>query len=227
MRLKKSNYKENILVATTFEKGAEEIIKISSKLNINYFQGETKNVLDRFYKAAIKYQPKYIVRITSDCPLIDPLLIDKIVDFAKANNLDYASNVLVHNYPDGQDVEVIKYKALQIAWIEAKLNSEKEHVTPYIINNSSFYNKKKFRALNYKENFNTKYSTLRMTVDYEIDLDAIKFLINKKGVFCSWEVYADLMLAHLLEFKNQNFKRNENYLNQIFFENESDRTESI
>lgn len=218
-RLIKSKRANGVIVATTFEKDTDKIELITKKLGINFFQGDTEDVLDRYYKAAIKYSADYIVRVTSDCPLIDPNLLDKVIDFTLKENLDYGSNVLIHNYPDGQDIEVFKFDALKFAWQEADNISEREHVTPYIINNSSFYGKNSFKAKNFSEAISTKFSKIRMTVDYEIDIELIRYLINEKGKFSDWQTYAELFLNTSKNFKNQEIKRNESYLKQI--ENES------
>lgn len=218
-RLKKCKNKSDIIIATTFEDGVEKIIHIAKKMKVRYHQGDTDNVLDRFYKALKTSPPDFVVRITSDCPLIDNNLVDKIIKFSVNENLDYVSNVMIHNYPDGQDVEVFKYSALKVAWKEAKLKSEKEHVTPYIIKNSNFHNKSKFTSKNYNENFNKEFSKLRMTVDYKSDLDAIKILIKNLGHNLDWASYANFMLDNQTLFKNQKLIRNESYLNQIKNEN--------
>lgn len=214
-RLIKSKRAKDIVVATTFEKDTDKIEKITKKLGINFFQGDTEDVLDRYYKAAIKYSADYIVRVTSDCPLIDPNLIDKVIDFTLNENLDYGSNVLQHNYPDGQDIEVFKFDALKLAWQEADNISEREHVTPYIINNSSFYGQNIFKSLNFSEEFSTNYSKIRMTVDYKVDLELIHYLVNEKGKFSDWETYAKLVFKTYNNFNNQQIKRNESYLKQI------------
>ena len=116
---------------------------------------------------------------------------------------------------------------LEDAWKKAKLDSEKEHVTPYIINNSDFNKKGKFKALNFSENLNKQYSKIRMTVDYKEDFEAIDLLIRENGQFCDWEVYADYILNNQNKFKNQNLIRNESFLKQIENEKKSDRTKII
>lgn len=214
-RLKRSKLNNGIVVATTFESGVEKIKKLTKKYNIKLFQGDSYNVLDRFYRAARYFSASHIVRVTSDCPLIDPKLIDEVIKFAINKNLDYCSNVLIHNYPDGQDIEVFKFKALKDAWKRANLDSEKEHVTPYIINNSDFNKNGKYTALNFSESLNKQYSKIRMTVDYEEDFKAIDLLISENGQFCDWEVYADYILSNKNKFKNQNLIRNESFLKQI------------
>ena len=112
-RLKEAQYVNKIIVATTKEEGVENIIKIAKQYNVKYSQGSTQDVLSRFYYAALNEQPEYIVRVTSDCPLLDPKLVDEVIKFTIENQLDYGSNMMIQNYPDGQDVEVFTFNALK------------------------------------------------------------------------------------------------------------------
>ena len=96
------------------------------------FRGDEDDVLDRFYQGAKIHNPDYVVRLTSDCPLIDPVLIDEIIEAAISSDVDYCSNTLIESYPDGQDIEVFTFSALKKAWKESVLKSEREHVTPYM-----------------------------------------------------------------------------------------------
>ena len=118
--LSQSKYFDNLVVATTQEKGIEDVIKLLKNTSTKYYQGSTLDVLDRYYQASLPYNPEYIVRVTSDCPLIDANLMDKIVEFTFNCGVDYVSNTLVEHYPDGQDVEVISMAALKKAWINTK-----------------------------------------------------------------------------------------------------------
>lgn len=212
-RLKKSKRKTKIIVATTFEEKSNEIINIANKLDIDVFQGSTDDVLDRFYKAVKQYNPKLVVRVTSDCPLIDPLLIDSVIEMVENNNLDYGSNVLIEAFPDGQDVEVFTFKALEIAWKDAKLSSEREHVTPYIRNNSDFKGNGKFKALNFNSDIN--YNHVRMTVDEPSDLDTIVLITNELGFDQDWLTYTNYILNQNHLLNNQSIQRNEGYLKSL------------
>ena len=209
-RLKKSRYGDNLIVATTFENGVDQIIKIANSVQVDYYQGDTDDVLSRFYNAAKDLSPDYIVRVTSDCPLIDPELMNEIIYLAINQNLDYTTNTLVETYPDGQDVEVIKWSALEKAWQESTLKSEREHVTSYVRKNSSFFGKKTFESKNFDSTEN--YNGVRMTVDEVDDFDAIKTLINNLGVDKSWKEYTDFILNNPGLFFNQKIIRNEGSL---------------
>ena len=206
-RLKKSTYGNNIVVATTFEDGVEKIIKIAKSVEVDYYQGDTNDVLDRFYNAAKGKNPDYIVRVTSDCPLLDPVLMDEIIQLAVVNDLDYTTNTLIEAFPDGQDVEVIKWSAFEKSWNETSLKSDREHVTPYIRVNSSFFGKNLFKSKNFDSSEN--YNKVRMTVDESKDFDAIKILTTTLGIDKNWKDYTDFILNNPDLFFNQQIIRNE------------------
>jgi len=206
-RLKKSTYGDNIIVATTFEDGVEKIIKIAKSVEVDYYQGNTHDVLDRFYNAAKGKNPDFIVRVTSDCPLLDPVLMDEIIELAVDQNLDYTTNTLVEAFPDGQDVEVIKWSAFKQSWNETSLKSDREHVTPYIRVNSSFFGKNLFKSKNFDSSEN--YNKVRMTVDESKDFDAIKILTTTLGNDKNWKDYTDFILNNPDLFFNQQIIRNE------------------
>jgi len=220
-RLKKSTLANKIIVATTFEEKSYLIKDIAIKEGAFVFQGSINDVLDRFYQAVKKENAQYIVRVTSDCPLIDASIVDQVINMVIEKNLDYGSNTLIEDFPDGQDVEVIKFDALEKAWKESKLTSEREHVTPYIRNNSTFFNKSLFRS----DNFDAPVSMnhIRMTVDEPVDLEAIRILVNELGINASWEKYASYIENNTRLFKNQNITRNEGYLNSINKERNENR----
>ena len=102
------------------------------KLGYNFFCGSEENVLSRFFFAAKKFKPLTIIRITSDCPLIDPFILDKMIKKFNESKFDYLSNTIDPTYPDGFDVEIFSRKTLSLAFKNANLDYDKEHVTPYI-----------------------------------------------------------------------------------------------
>ena len=95
---------DKVILATTNETGIDDLIDVLKEKNIEIYQGSTDNVLSRFYNSLKNNKPDYVVRVTSDCPLIDSHLIYQVIDFAIENNLDYGANVLKDDYPDGQDI---------------------------------------------------------------------------------------------------------------------------
>lgn len=181
-RLKKSKKLEKIIVATTSELADKPIIELCKRNSIDYFIGSENDVLDRYYQAAKKFRVDPVVRITADCPLIDPVVVDKILDYFLRNKakLDFASNTIKRTYPDGLDVEVFSFETLERAWSEAKNSFDREHVTPFICNNPD-----KFRVANVENDRDL--SGLRWTVDYPEDFEMVRLifenLYQKKGVF--------------------------------------------
>lgn len=212
-RLQDSKLKNAIVVATTHEQGVERIEEIVTNLGLYVYKGSTNDVLDRFYNAVKFLSPDYVVRVTSDCPLIDSNLVDKIIEFTILNDLDYGFNGLVENYPDGQDVEVFKFSALEDAWLNASLQSEREHVTPYIRNNSSFKGVNKFKSDNYSAPQN--YNHIRMTVDEPADIETIRLLVEELGTSKDWLTYTNYIIENSEKLKNQNIIRNEGYLKSL------------
>jgi spore coat polysaccharide biosynthesis protein SpsF (cytidylyltransferase family) len=212
-RLKQAKEIDKIIVASTTNKSDELIYNKSIKLGFDCYRGSEENVLDRFYKAVKDHNPKWIVRVTSDCPLIDPILVDSVIKFVKKSDKDYGSNVLIEHFPDGQDIEVFKFSALQKAWKKATLKSELEHVTPFIKKNSDFNGKDVFSSINFPSKKN--YSKIRMTVDEKEDLELIKVLVENLGFKCTWEQYTDYIINNNLNKINNKFIRNDGYMKSL------------
>lgn len=213
-RILKSSMITKLKVATTIEFDAEKIIAVCNKLGIEVHQGSVNNVLERFYETAFPENPDWVVRLTSDCPLIDAVEIDRVIKYAIENDLDYASNALKPTYPDVIDTEVFKYSALVKAMKEAKLISELEHVTPYIQENSSFNGGHLFTSgcvMN-----DVDYSELRLTVDTLEDFLVIEKLVDLLGTDKPWMEYVKAVEEHP-EIKkiNEHFRRNEGYEKSI------------
>ena len=161
-RIRRSKFiKECVVAATTDEK--DHVIQEFCQLHqIKCFRGNENDVLERFFKAAKKYQFDIIVRITADDPLKDPKIIDEAITILVENNLDYVTNTMEPTYPEGIDVEVFTFEALRKAYLGAKLPSEREHVTPYL-----WKNPERFKLHNFK--YSEDLSSLRWTMDTEDD----------------------------------------------------------
>lgn len=157
-RIRRSQCSEALVVATSTDLSDDGLSQVCSDANVAVFRGSLEDVLDRFYKTALHYRPEYVVRLTGDCPLIDPVVIDAVIDYCISNDLDYASNALEPVFPDGLDTEVMRFECLRCAWENAVLPSHREHVTPYI-----YQNPERFRIGRYKTH--TDLSHLRWTVD--------------------------------------------------------------
>lgn len=193
-RLNKSRRIDKIIVATTWEPADAVIAELATTLGFEAYRGSEQDVLDRYYQAALPHEPDYVVRVTSDCPLVDPELVDDIIKAAVDGNMDYASNTLDRSFPDGTDVEIFKFSALRDAWQNASLQSEREHVTPYIIRNSDQRGGQTYRAISVRGP--DDYSTFRLTVDYNEDFALIEELIARLGVHKTWRRYCDFLSQH-------------------------------
>ena len=172
-RVSESKLIDRVILATTTNKEDDGVEEFCKRSGIPVFRGDANNVLSRYYMCARQILDEgndieYIVRITADCPVIDPLIIDKVVQLALDEKLDYASNVHPISYPDGLDVEVFTFSALSMAYQNAQLPSEKEHVTPYIIKTTSF------KQGNVKNSLDK--SNLRWTLDHKEDYDLITII---------------------------------------------------
>lgn len=212
-RLKKSKKVDKIIVATT-EKDEDNIIeKLVSDWGYVVFRGSENDVLDRFYQAVKNLNPLWVVRVTSDCPLIDPKLVDDVIAYAQNNNIDYCSNTLVENFPDGQDVEVFKFSALEYVWENAVKYSDREHVTPLIRELSNFKGNNIFTAINFENDNN--FAQIRMTVDEIRDYELIKIVIENQGVDKSWKEYVEFIISNKLNTINDTIVRNEGYLKSL------------
>lgn len=202
-RVQKSRYIDDIIVATSIAKNNIPIIKLCAELGIRVFIGSENDVLDRYYQAAKLLTPEYVIRITGDCPLIDPQIIDGAIDQLSPET-DYLG-MLSETFADGLDVEVFKFSTLKRAWKEASFMSQREHVTQYIIKNPSI-----FRLQDYTsgiEGFGKK----RWTVDEAEDYVFAKKIYEHFGDydFSYLDVLDYLKQEPSLEDINSQYLRNE------------------
>ncbi len=208
-RVQQSQKIDKIVIVTTVNEIDDEIEVLCKEVGIDCFRGSEDDVLDRYYQCALNY-PKYnnILRITGDCPLIDPAIIDRVIIFFEDNNYDYASNVLKETFPDGMDVEIFKREVLENAAKEAKLNSDREHVTLYIRNND------KFKKGNLESEHD--WSHFRLTVDEQKDFEVIKFLIESVDITVNFLDYISLLTKNpQVMFKNMHISRNEGLIKSL------------
>jgi spore coat polysaccharide biosynthesis protein SpsF len=177
-RVKNAGTLDDVIVATTVEPSDDLIVRFCEKQGVKYFRGSMKDVLDRFYQAAKLHQADNIVRLTGDCPLIDPDLIDDVVQVLIREKPDLACNRLPppfsRTYPIGLDVEACTFEALTKAWENASEKHEREHVLPYLY---EVPNRFKVIQLNYKDNL----GNLRWTLDTPEDLLLLRRIYRHFG----------------------------------------------
>ena len=171
-QISESRLCDQIVIATTTLPEDDKIVKFAKNMSIPCFRGSAEDVLDRYYQCAKTFSFSTIIRITSDNPLIDPKLVDDAILFYKSNSYDYVTNCKPRTFPQGTEVEIFSFNALEKIWKNARKLSEREHVTPYFYNNSD-----QFKMFNIKNNENI--SHLRWTVDREKDLELVKKIILK------------------------------------------------
>jgi len=167
--LKKSQYITKIIVATSDNLSDDIFVEHLKKNKIDYFRGSEQDALSRFYFAAKKENPELVVRITGDCPLIEPKIVDQVIEHAIKEKSDYCSNVEQRTFPRGYDTEVFTFNALEKMFYEAKDPSEREHVTLFINNNPELFNIQGMVAPSDKQ-----HPEWRICVDTMEDFDLIK-----------------------------------------------------
>jgi spore coat polysaccharide biosynthesis protein SpsF len=203
-RLRGSRKLNDIILAIPDTKENDILEKFAKDNNVKYFRGSEKDVLSRYYQAAKKFKAKVIVRITADCPLIDPGVVDEIVKEHLASRADYTSNIQIRTYPKGIDVEVLNFQALEKAHDEAKDSTDREHVTLYIRRHPNIF--KQTKMVNNKD-----LSSMRWTVDEKEDLDFVRKIYNKlyqeEKIFSMQEVLKLLKKEPRLSEINRKIKR--------------------
>ena len=202
-RVRRAKTIDKIVIATTDKPEDDRIAQLSEKFDMECFRGLEDDVLDRYYQCALKY-PEYdtIVRLTGDCPLIDPHLIEDVIKFFGNGDYDYVSNANPPTFPDGMDTESFTRESLKTAWREARLLSEREHVTLYIVKSG------KFKIGNVRAE--KDYSRYRLTVDNPEDFEVIAFLIEHAAPGADFREYIKLLEANPeIMAKNMHISRNE------------------
>ena len=172
-RLKKCKKIQNLIIVTTKKPKDDIIIRICKKNKIDFFRGSENNLINRYYKCAKYYKVDNIIRITSDCVLIDPKIIDKLYSVFKAKKLDYVSNTTPPNkstFPDGTDVEIFSFNVLKKLNRVCKSKSDKEHLTDYIWRDS------KFNTYTLRNKLDL--SKFKYSLDYKSDYNSIKKIFN-------------------------------------------------
>jgi len=137
-RIRMSRLVEDVIIATTTRARDNALVEFAERLGLRCSRGSEEDVLDRIYQAAKHYGVEHVVRVTPDCPFLDHQVMDRIIETYLSGQYDYVTNTLLYTYPDGLDVEVFSFNALEQAWKEAQLPSEREHVTPYIRTSGHF-----------------------------------------------------------------------------------------
>lgn len=204
-RFSRSKLVEKIALATTTKKDDDALVEIANAFPIDCFRGSEEDVLDRFYQCAKRYNPDVVVRVTADCPLLDPRLVDRIISFFLKGGYDIANFTL--EWPEGFDTDVISFRALKRAWLEARRASEREHVTPYIWKHPELF---KTARLGHRKDL----SHIRLCIDEPKDIELIREIYKRAGrqIFFMEDILKLIEDDPDLLLINKGIMRNEGYL---------------
>lgn len=205
-RLQHSCKIDQLMVATSDQPDDRLLVSMCTDIGVACFCGSLDDVLDRFHNAALSVGADTIVRLTGDCPIIDAGVVDTVICHFQTTKCDYASNTNPPTYPDGLDVEVMSFDSLQQAWSEAKLPSQREHVTPFI-----HQQPERFKLANCV--YHTDLSHLRWTVDEPEDFEFVtkvfEALYPDNPTFSMADVLWFLQDRPEISVLNAGFERNE------------------
>lgn len=174
-RVQRASLTGTLVIATSTNSEDDVIEELCSKEGLNCFRGSPADLLDRHYKAAVQFKADAVAKIPSDCPLIDPKIIDKVYEYFLEMDFDFVSNLHPATYPDGNDVEIFSFGVLETAWKEAVKDFEREHTTPF------FWEKPdRFKIGNVKWETGLDFSAShRFTIDYEEDYIFIRTIFDE------------------------------------------------
>lgn len=189
-RVSRSRLVDEVMVATTINKEDLAIVNLVSSLGYRVFVGSSDDVLDRYYQAARLIKPEYVIRLTSDCPLFDWRVLDEAIESLESDADDLC--MLSETFPDGQDLEIVKFDVLEQAWKEAKLASEREHVTIFIKNRGD-----RFQLQDFKCKLGDLHDE-RWTLDEPEDLEMVK------AVYDAFSPRTDFSMEEIFDFLNEN-----------------------
>ncbi len=213
-----------LVVATTIDGCDDPIRNLCQSTGLACFSGHPTDLLDRHYQAALLSKPDAVVKIPSDCPLIDPGVIDKVLNFYLAHHqeYDYVSNLHPATYPDGNDVEVMSFRALETAWKFADKSFEREHTTPYIWDHPA-----QFRIGNVEWETSLDYSmSHRFTLDYPEDYAFIRAVYEALWTHENPVFSLDQILA-LLDRKPDLYPINSKYSGVNWYRNHLDELSTV
>ncbi|MBM4134039.1 MAG: acylneuraminate cytidylyltransferase [Nitrospira sp.] len=202
---------DDIVVATTTAPQDKAVLDLANRIGVYGFAGHEADVLDRYYQAALRHNAETIVRITADCPFLDPWVSSKVVARFRQGDVDYVSNCRPRSYPDGLDTEVFSFAALSEANMKGRLSSEREHVTPYIWNRPDRF---RIASVVHPEDL----SSMRWTVDEPKDLAfllAVRDKLEGEPPYHMDQVLAVLAQLPELQKINEGFMWNEGYLRSL------------
>lgn len=222
-RLQMMSIPATLLIATTQSAADDVIEQEANQLGIACYRGSTNNLLDRHYQAAKLYGADVVLKIPSDCPLIDPQIVDQVLSYylKNAEHFDYVSNLHPATWPDGNDVEVMSFFCVEKAWESAEKAFELEHTTPYIWENTDL-----FRVGNVISSYNADYSmSHRFTIDYPEDYQFIKEVFE--SLYPDNPRFTCSDILRLLERRPEIYQLNAGYAGVNWYRNHLNQLKTI
>jgi spore coat polysaccharide biosynthesis protein SpsF (cytidylyltransferase family) len=213
-RVKAAGNIDKIMLVTSTDSSDDPVVELCRREGILCYRGSLDDVLDRYYQAARFIKADVIVRLTGDCPLIDPTVIDLMVDVYHDKHCDYAANSAPPpgTFPDGMDVEVFSFQAIEKAWCEANKPSHREHVTFYLWQNPHLFSL-------FRYDLNEDLSSIRLTVDYPEDMDIIREIYNRlyerDPLFTMKDILDLLQAAPEIRERNKDIERNKGWASAL------------
>jgi spore coat polysaccharide biosynthesis protein SpsF len=206
-RIRQACRLDRLVMATSTDASDDVLVRVSEAEGVECARGDLDDVLDRYYQVARKLTPAHVVRLTGDCPLLDPEAVDELIAFHVEGGFDYSSNALDElTLPNGLDAEVMRFECLERAWREARLPSEREHVTPYLYNHRELFRLGSYRV-------EQDLSHMRWTVDEPDDLEFVRRVYESLYAgnprFRMRDVVALVQREPALATINSRFERNE------------------
>lgn len=211
-RVRRSRFVDEVMVITSIDRNNLPLIRLCTELGVRIYVGSEDDVLDRYYQAARLVKSEYVVRITADCPMYDWNVLDDMIENVKFDT-DY-SCISGEDFPDGLDTEIVRFEALERAWQDARLSSEREHVTQYIKKHPELFSIREYVFPL------TNVGHYRWTLDEEADFQMIEavyqhFLDTGKEDFTADDIITFLKAHPEIEAINSNIGRNEGLLKSI------------
>lgn len=212
-RVKRSRFIDETMVVTSIKKNNLPLVQLCAQMGTRVFVGSEDDVLDRYYQAARLFKPEYVIRLTADCPMIDWRYLDMAIEQLD-DSTDYLAG-MTETFPDGLDIEIIRFQSLKEAWQEACLQSEREHVTLFIKNHPERYCIQDLVCP--IKNIGYKRWTLDEDRDYQMILKVYEYFVNNLGKtdFVTEDILAFLNLHPEIERINENIMRNEGLIKSL------------
>jgi len=198
-RVRRATLVDEVVVATSTEPGDDAVASFCTDEAISHYRGSESDVLDRYYQTAREADAETVVRLTADCPLLSPSVVDRVIRTYERSAAPYVANTIECTYPDGLDVEVFDVAALETAWENADAPAEREHVTPYIRESGEFKTENVRNPVDANRfDCMADGQTLRWTVDYPKDMEFVREVYDRLADDGHW-VFDYLSVLELLE----------------------------